>query len=100
MKLEKSIDNLKMRLVQQDDFNVPSLFELFDKEGRGYLNESTFERWFKENKVNLPHESFDLIFKRFAVAQQKGTIQSKNFQRVFLPFAGPARSHCMDPNNF
>ena len=82
---ENKIENLKIELCQNKDFNVEDTFRLFEKNGRGFLDEDDLKYGFGVLNVYPSEYNMKLFLKRYDL-QKKGYISYADFYDIVVPF--------------
>ena len=82
---ESKIEKMKIELCKNKDFNVEDVFRLFEKNGRGFLDQDDLKYGF--GVLNVYPNEFDMkiFFKRFDL-QRKGFITYADFYDIVVPF--------------
>ena len=82
---ENKIEEMKIELCQNKDFNVEDTFRLFEKNGRGFLDEEDLKYGFGVLNVYPSEYNMKLFMKRYDL-QKKGFISYADFYDILVPF--------------
>ena len=82
---ENKIELMKIELCKNKDFNVEDAFRLFEKNGRGFLDEEDLKYGFGVLGVYPSDYNMKLFMKRYDL-QKKGYISYADFYDIVVPF--------------
>ena len=82
---ENKIENIKIELSKNKDFNVEDIFRLFEKNGRGFLDQEDLKYGFGVLNVYPSEFNMKLFMKRYDL-QNKGYISYADFYDIIVPF--------------
>ena len=85
MEGENKIENIKIELCQNEDFNVEDTFRLFEKNGRGILDLDDLKYGFGVISIFPSEYNMGLFMKRYDL-QKKGFISFADFYDMVVPF--------------
>jgi len=85
MEGENKIENIKIELCQNEDFNVEDTFRLFEKNGRGILDLDDLKYGFGVVSIFPSDYNMGLFMKRYDL-QKKGFISFADFYDIVVPF--------------
>ena len=85
MEGENKIENIKIELCQNKDFNVEDTFRLFEKNGRGILDLDDLKYGFGVVSIFPSEYNMGLFMKRYDL-QKKGFISFADFYDIVVPF--------------
>ena len=85
IKGENKIEELKIELSKNNDFNVEDIFRIFEKNGRNYLDKDDIKYGLSIFNIYPDEYNFDLFFKRFD-QQKKGFFSYEDFFDILVPF--------------
>ncbi|EAS04701.1 EF hand protein (macronuclear) [Tetrahymena thermophila SB210] len=83
-KAEAEVENAKNQLINQADYNIPSFFQIFDKNAVGKLSLYDFQQGQKGIGLNLSQLQLSLIFTRY-VPSASGLLIYEDFEQMCLP---------------
>jgi len=82
--LEKELENAKVRLAMQPDFNLYDAFKIFDTLGLGYVTLNDLKLGLSEIGVYATYDELDLFIKRYD-NNKDGRLRFNEFTNAFLP---------------
>lgn len=85
MEGENRIENIKIELCKNEDFNVEDIFRLFEKNGRGILDQDDLKYGFGVVGIFPSDYNMGLFMKRYDL-QKKGFISFADFYDIVVPF--------------
>ena len=85
LKGENQIENIKIKLSENKDFIVEDIFRLFEKNGRGFLDQEDLKYGFGVLNVYPSEFNMKLFMKRYDL-QHKGYISYADFYDIIVPF--------------
>ena len=85
MKEEKRIEQDKIALSLNLDFNIEDAFRIFEKEGTGILNSEYLKEGFNFFNINISPKEILLFIRRFDL-NKKGVINFQEFFDILVPF--------------
>ena len=85
MDVESKIEDVKIKLASNPDFNCEDVFRLFETYFKGYLNENDIKKGLNLIGVNATDQEIKLIMKRFDL-QKSGHITFADFFDMIVTF--------------
>ncbi len=93
MSYERDLDEAKVRLIQQPDFNLVDCFKLFEFSGRGWANIDDFKAGLSSLGVFPALADLELAFRRFDT-DKDGVLRYSEFCDMFTP-KSPEYAHML-----
>ena len=85
MEIESKIENAKINLASDNDFNCEDAFRLFETNNKGYLDENDIKNGLQLIGLNASDLDVKLLMKRFDL-QKRGNINYADFFDIIVPF--------------
>ena len=85
MEIESKIENEKIKLASDNDFNCEDAFRLFETNNKGYLDENDIKNGLDLIGLNASDLDVKLLMKRFDL-QKRGNINYADFFDIIVPF--------------
>ena len=97
MEVESKIEDAKINLSQNPDFNCEDVFRLFEANDKGYLDENDIKKGLNSIGVNPSDFEIKLLMKRFDL-QKNGNINYADFFDMIVPFEKNVRTKVENRN--
>ena len=85
MDMESKIEDAKINLANNPDFNCEDVFRLFESNDKGYLDENDIKCGLNLIGINPTNQEVRILMKRFDL-QNKGYINYADFFDIVVPF--------------
>ena len=104
MKVESQIEEAKITLGNNPDFNCEDAFRLFESNEKGYLDKNDIKNGLNSIGVNLSEQELNILMKRFDL-QKNNFINYADFFDMVVPFEKNLRQEVENrqpksPDNF
>ena len=85
IEVESKIEDVRIKLASNPDFNCEDVFRLFETYSKGYLNENDLKKGLNLIGVNATDQEIKLLMKRFDL-QKSGNINYADFFDIIVTF--------------